>query len=166
MAIKFNNTTFSNGGTANFVNGGSTTSLTSIKVSINGGTATEVWKKQQTFAGGSLSWNDIEKSHTGTYATLDLRGFSTISFNLSGYIAYSGTSMNCTFRLLYSNGSTQTLATYTSNETLNRNFSITLSGSESVKGTVKLQCLQNISYTNATGVYNYNQTTVGTITAS
>lgn len=40
--------TLQNGGTANFVLNGATTSLSSIRVSINGGTAVEVWKKSVT----------------------------------------------------------------------------------------------------------------------
>ena len=53
--------TLQNGGTANFVLNGATTSLSSIRVSINGGTAVEVWKKSVTCT-DLIKWYNWSKS--------------------------------------------------------------------------------------------------------
>lgn len=48
--------TLANGGVAYFVSGGTTTSLSSIKVSINGASAVEVWRKSVTCT-DLVNWN-------------------------------------------------------------------------------------------------------------
>lgn len=48
--------TLANGGTAYFVSGGNTVSLSSIKVSIDGGSAVEVWRKSVTCT-DLVKWN-------------------------------------------------------------------------------------------------------------
>ena len=73
--------TLSNGGTANFVSGGETTSLSSIKVSINGGTAVEVWKKSVTCT-DLVKWNGWSTQgsvNTSAEAAAGLTGIQCIS---------------------------------------------------------------------------------------
>lgn len=162
MPIIFNGTTFNNGGTAIY-NG---TSLTSIKYGT-----TEVWRKKRTLTGGSVSWNNIQTSQTETYCTwTNLGGFSTLSIPFSGYVSSankSGDSWNIVLRLLLNGGTTVTIKNWTSDTTISSaTYTVNISGyTASQLSTVKVQAVGAYSYSDATGRYTYNNTTVGTTTA-
>lgn len=158
MPIILNGSTLSNGGTINF-NGN--TNITSVYFG-----STQVWKKEQQFSGGSVSWNNINKSNSGYLSSsMDLRGFSTITMRLNGYYAYSGLSGIGRIAVRYSNGTLQNIVEWTVNTTFDTTYTITLTGTEAQKNGARIYAETFITYEVATGVYNLLNATCGTITA-
>lgn len=128
---------------------------------------TQVWKKQQTFNGGSVNWNNINKNNSGYMSdSMDLRGFSTISFNLDGYFAYSAQSGWGAVSVRYSDGTLQQIVRWTSNTTFNTDYNITLTGTDAQRNGARIYGEGHITYDDATGVYNLLRCTCGSITAT
>lgn len=158
MPIVLNGSTLSNGGTINF-NGN--TNITAVYFG-----ETQVWKKEQKFSGGSVYWNNINKTNTGYLSNaMDLRGFSTITFRLNGYYAWSGQSGTGKIAVRYSNGTLQNIVEWNTNTTFDTTYTITLTGTEAQKNGARIYAETIISYEVATGVYNLLDATCGTITA-
>ena len=167
MTIKIGSNTFNNGGTAKY----NTNDLKSIKWG-----SAEVWKKQMSLTGGSVSWNNTTTSQTKVYCTwTGLGGFSTLTIPFSGSLTNSCntyTSDSCTVRiqLKFNDNTTKTIATYSGKGTAfsgSTTFTVDISGySDSQLSSVKVQAYGTFSYSDATNRYTYNNTTVGTSTAS
>ena len=162
MPIILNGDTFGNGGTALYGD----TSLFAIMVSIDGGEAVQVWKKEQQFSGGSVNWNNINKDNSGYLSNaMDLRGFTTITFRLNGYYAYGADSGWGRISIRYSDGTLQEIVRWSSNTTFDRTYTITLTGTDAQRNGARIYADTHIAYEDATGVYNLLQATCGTITA-
>lgn len=158
MPIIFNGNTINNGGTILYNN----TSLSSVKFGD-----TEVWKKQQTFNGGSVNWNNINKNNYGYLSdSMDLRGFSTIKFNLDGYFAYGADAGWGAVSIRYSDGTLQQIVRWSSNTTFNTNYTMTLTGTDAQRNGARIYAEGHIAYEVATGVYNLLRCNCSTITAT
>lgn len=88
--------TLQNGGTAKFVSGGNTTNLSSIKVSINGASAVEVWRKSVTCT-DLINWNGW-----GTSGAVNFSAEASASI-MNGIQCLSGTSTGRLTGTVYQN---------------------------------------------------------------
>lgn len=170
MPIIYNGETFSNGGSATGNLGNGDVSLSAIQVSIDGGDPVQVWKKEQQFSGGTVQFNNINKTNEVAFVSgMDLRGFSTISFNISGNNGYGANVFAWALLVRYTNGGGESWFYGPDSQAysnFNRNFTVTLSTNDSYKTSVGIWITQSIDYEVATGVYSRCNMTCGTITAT